>query len=287
MPSSQRNAFASAASGALSGALVSVTLQPFDVVRTRMQADATAGAARSLLRTIRSVTDDGGVRNLWRGSSATVVRVGCGAGVHFYLLQLMRELKANRKRDDAKEQPLMSVLTDAAMGGSSRAIAVSLLCPITLVKTRMEASGAAAAAFAYRSVPEALVSIIRSEGVLAMWRGLIPALMTNVPFSTIHYVFYTQFQQMLQQRVEKGPASNFAAGAGASILATLLTQPFDVMRTRAMLSLEVTATAGMFAGLGPRLAKRSMQTALLWTMYEELWARWKRARAQYEARSSE
>lgn len=232
--SSQRAAVASAASGAVSGALVSVALQPLDVVRTRMQTDATTGAARSLLKTIRSITDDGGARNLWRGTSATVIRVGCGAGVHFYTLQLMRELKAVSQHD----QPLLKVLADAAMGGGSRALAVTLMCPITLVKTRMEASGAAAAVFAYSSVPQAIKTILRTEGALAMWQGLMPALLSNVPFSSIHYVFYSQFQQAFHQRLGEGPANNFAAGASASVLATLLTQPFDVMRTRAMLGLQ-------------------------------------------------
>ena len=68
----QTKAIASAASGAVSGALISVTLQPFDVVRTRMQADATAGKARSLLQTVRAIAAEGGTKNLWRGSAATV-----------------------------------------------------------------------------------------------------------------------------------------------------------------------------------------------------------------------
>ena len=33
----------------------------------------------------------------------------------------------------------------------------------------------------------------------------------------------------------------------------------------------------LLAGIGPRLVKRSLQTALLWTMYEEVYRRWRRA----------
>ena len=88
---SHSKALASAASGAVSGAAVSVVLQPFDVLRTRMQSDATAGKARSVLQTVRAVASEGaGAQNLWRGSVATVARVGCGAGVNFYVLQEIR-----------------------------------------------------------------------------------------------------------------------------------------------------------------------------------------------------
>lgn len=209
----------------------------------------------------------------------------------------MRNAKARRKSSEL--QPAWKeVCANALMGGTSRACAVTLLCPITLVKTRMEASGAAAAAFAYRSVPHALCSITQTEGVRALWGGLFPALAANVPFSTLHYVFYRQFQTMLAGRLGEGAALNFGSGAGASILATVITQPFDVLRTRAMLNLPLLSTSGacfscptssvqqhfnlllwtplvapsgLFAGIGPRLAKRSLQTATLWTLYEELW----------------
>ena len=51
----QRRAVEHAASGALSGVLVASCLQPFDVLRTRMQADATTGLSTGALRTVRGV----------------------------------------------------------------------------------------------------------------------------------------------------------------------------------------------------------------------------------------
>eukprot|EP00966_Prymnesium_polylepis_P093663 2167529-Prymnesium_polylepis.1 len=206
----------------------------------------------------------------------------------------MRDIRARRKKHGESTQPWRDVLANAVMGGTSRACAVTLLCPITLVKTRMEASGAAAARFAYQSVPDALSSIVRTEGARALWQGLAPGLLSTVPFSTLHYVIYRQMQASTLDRVSptpspsptdprdrhrqasfldrfgEGTALNFGCGAAASVLATLITQPFDVMRTRAMLNLPVLTTAGLFAGVGPRLAKRSLQTAVLWTMYEEV-----------------
>lgn len=235
--SQQHAAVASAASGAVSGALVSVALQPFDVLRTRMQSDATRGMPRPLIKTMHAIAGDIGARNFWKGSSATVIRVGCGAGVHFYALQLMREVMEDRK-SSRTERPLETAAENAMIGGTSRACAVTLLCPISLVKTRMEASGAAAAAFVYSSVPHAITSIVQMEGCLALWRGLLPALLANVPFSAIHYLLYTQLQGVLQCRMGEGTATTFACGASASVLATLLTQPFDVFRTRAMLGLQ-------------------------------------------------
>ena len=279
--SSSSAALTSAVSGAISGSLVSAVLQPLDVIRTRLQTDAMSGSKRPLAQTLRAITSEGGgsASSLWRGTTATVLRVGGGAGVHFYSLQLLRELRArHREGDGVPKKDLRGSMMDAAMGGGSRAMAVLVMCPITTVKTRMEASGPAAANFAYKSVPHALRTIARDEGVAALWRGVGPALASNVPFSALHYVCYVQLRAALERRVGEGTATTFISGGAAAVLATLATQPFDVLRTRAMLSMGgPIAPLGLLAGIGPRLAKRPLQTALLWTLYEELWGRMKPA----------
>ena len=65
-------------------------VQPFDVVRTRMQADAISGLFRSTPATFRAVVAETGVKGLWRGTSATVTRLALGAGAHFTFLDMLR-----------------------------------------------------------------------------------------------------------------------------------------------------------------------------------------------------
>mmetsp|Transcript_14741 Transcript_14741/g.49002 ORF Transcript_14741/g.49002 Transcript_14741/m.49002 type:complete len:245 (-) Transcript_14741:220-954(-) len=210
----------SAAAGSVAGASVSAVLQPFDTLRTRLQADATTGTARPVGATLRAIAAEGhGVSSLWRGSTATVLRVGGGAGLHFFSLQLLRGAAAG----GSGQRPQW--VGDAAMGGTARAVAVFAMCPLTTVKTRMEASGAAASRFSYASVPEALASISRREGVRALWRGVLPALGANAPFSAVHYACYSRLQAEIARRrpasSPSSPATNFAAGGVASALATL------------------------------------------------------------------
>ena len=124
----------SAAAGSVAGASVSAVLQPFDTLRTRLQADATTGTARPVGATLRAIAAEGhGVSSLWRGSTATVLRVGGGAGLHFFSLQLLRGAAAG----GSGQRPQW--VGDAAMGGTARAVAVFAMCPLTTVKTRMEA----------------------------------------------------------------------------------------------------------------------------------------------------
>jgi len=48
--------------GCVAGAMVSVCMQPLDVLRTRMQADAAAGRLQSTVRTLRAVLESQGAK---------------------------------------------------------------------------------------------------------------------------------------------------------------------------------------------------------------------------------
>lgn len=52
-------------------------VQPLDVVKTRMQADAAKGVPAPVIATLRNVLAQGGVRALWQGTQPTVIRCVC------------------------------------------------------------------------------------------------------------------------------------------------------------------------------------------------------------------
>ena len=83
-------AVAAALSGAMSGALISACVQPLDVLRTRMQADAALGTRRSAAATLRGLLAEGGARGMWRGTGPTVVRLSLGAAINFVALEKIK-----------------------------------------------------------------------------------------------------------------------------------------------------------------------------------------------------
>jgi len=92
-------------------------LQPFDVVRTRMQADAMSGNYRSTIGTLRLVAAETGVISLWRGTSATVLRLALGAGTHFFVLEELKPLFAKLQPDGSSK---LSTFGAAATGRGFR-----------------------------------------------------------------------------------------------------------------------------------------------------------------------
>ena len=108
--------------------------------------------------------------------------MGGGAAIQFGSLRFLR----TRSPPDA--------VNDAFIGAAARGASVVVMCPITTVKTRMEASHVGARQ--YRSVGDALATIVRTQGAGALVRGLPPLLLTNVPFAAIHYASYRRLQAL-------------------------------------------------------------------------------------------
>ena len=74
-----------------------------------------------------------------------------------------------------------------AVGGLTRAVAGTLLIPVTVVKTRWEARDSR-----YRGVVRALVTIQQGEGVRGLASGLLPTLVRDVPYSALYLGAYSQ-----------------------------------------------------------------------------------------------
>lgn len=83
------------------------------------------------------------------------------------------------------------------------------------------------------------------------------------------------------------PLVNFGCGVLAGILASLVTQPADVIKTHmqlspvrfrwigqaAMLIFKSHGLRGFFHGSVPRALRRTLMAAMAWTVYEEMMAR--------------
>lgn len=230
----------------------------------------------------KTVFSEGGLPSLWRGSGPTVIRLSIGAGLHFFLLDWMKEsfVRINKGAEISSAQNVaiggnlktrwciscpnqqnsvgwthkacqvvefgdcniftsilvLSVLQMIHRGcvlsrlGLSRAMTTTLLCPITVVKTRMEYSQVG-----YKSTVDALVVISQREGVRGLFKGLAPTVLTSAPFSAFHYTFYRKLQELVQGSTNPSMATNFFCGTLAAMGATVLTHPGDVVRTRTQL----------------------------------------------------
>ena len=271
--------------GSTAGLVSSGALQPLEVVKTRMQAHrlkAGFSINKSAWATAGCVVRDEGIRGLWAGVSASCVRTACGAGLYFLLLErVTRELNAKFPVSNDSSQTVQGART-FAVGAASRALAAAMLCPLTVVKTRMEY--ASISGTTYTGVANALYTIGAKEGMKGLFSGLGSTLLRDAPFSGLNLVMYTQMRTVMgevavAQGRETDAMDTFFAGAVAGGVATFLTHPPDVLRTRVQLGRPSTSfvkivteegVRALWVGSFPRILRRTLQQAMTWSLYEHV-----------------
>lgn len=140
----------------------------------------------------------------------------------------------------------------------------------------------------------------RSEGPGLLWKGLVPTLWRDVPFSGFYWVGLESIKRSLnafwdRRSVSRTPLRDFwtafASGAASGMIAAALTTPFDVAKTRRQVSLahrspadkpvppyslrrqlaeiwRAEGMAGLTRGIVPRVGKVAPACAIMISSYE-------------------
>ncbi|RMZ52788.1 hypothetical protein APUTEX25_000907 [Auxenochlorella protothecoides] len=166
----------------VSEAMLIVT--PFEVVKTRLQQQR--GTDKALLKykgpvhTAMLGAREEGPMKLWAGATATTIRQGSNQMSMFWGKSVADGLIWGKRDGDGK---VLTPVQSAASGFLAACIGPVLNNPMDVVKTRMQAatrSGAGYAGFA-----DCLLTVGRTEGIGALWKGLTPRLARTPPGQAI------------------------------------------------------------------------------------------------------
>lgn len=284
--------------------LTVIATTPLDVLKTRVQAAAAlravpdalinAGGPRSAIQFAVALVRREGVRALWRGLLPSLLMAVPSQALYFLVYDSLRG-RLERQGGHA------SIVAPFVAGVASRTIVVVAMAPLELIRTQ---------AMAFRGVTRVpLLEALRAESRgSGLWRGLIPTLVRDVPFSGIYWLTYESLNKSLKryftgissasstdaevtfcQTVCANWATSFMSGFIAGSLAATLTTPFDVIKTRLQLNnmsgggttgeranfratfLNVAKNEGirgLFSGVGLRVARVGPACAIMISSYE-------------------
>ncbi|KND01197.1 uncharacterized protein SPPG_04287 [Spizellomyces punctatus DAOM BR117] len=289
--------------GAVSGLAACVLLQPLDLVKTRLQQelhhrrtlisnaaltklhDGTIFKDLTLWSTARDVIRKDSVWGLWRGTWPTVIRNVPGSALYFVTLDKMRHgLRSLRTRE--KGTMLNDSTVNLLSGGAARVAVGYILMPITVIKVRYESNF-----YNYTSIWQASRSILKEEGIGGLFRGFGATAMRDAPYAGLYVLFYENCKKILGGLTGGSaslmPVVHMSSGIVSGIAATVVTNPFDVVKTRMQLKPSDYSTMfqsarkiareeraiGFFSGMLPRLLRKTVSSAITWTIYEEI-VRW-------------
>eukprot|EP01059_Diplonema_ambulator_P013437 TRINITY_DN2395_c0_g1_i2.p1 TRINITY_DN2395_c0_g1~~TRINITY_DN2395_c0_g1_i2.p1 ORF type:complete len:332 (+),score=53.73 TRINITY_DN2395_c0_g1_i2:88-1083(+) len=174
-----------------------------------------------------------------------------------------------------------SGLHPTVSGSMARLLSSSLVAPLEFTRTRIQAG----------HTISSVQASIHTEGYGVLWRGIVPTLWRDVPFSGLYwgsyeslmYVFNTNFPHALSF------FKAFVAGGLSGCVSATFTMPFDVVKTRHQVQSQtaesapqeglfsslrtITQTEGvsaLFSGLGPRVARAGPSCAIMISAYEAM-----------------
>lgn len=209
-------------------------------------------------------------------------------------------LRQGSDRDEGKisssSLPRLSNVANLTSGAIARASVGFVMMPITIIKVRYESN-----IYSYNSIWSAGTAIIRSEGLKGFFSGFGATAARDAPYAGFYVLFYEQSKRRLshlrgarfvednlslpiEMSTTRSAAINFTSSVLAAGLATAMTNPFDAIKTRLQLMPQKYSnifTAGvrmvrddglrsLFDGLGLRMGRKAMSSALAWTLYEDL-----------------
>ncbi|XP_073289106.1 mitochondrial uncoupling protein 5-like [Primulina huaijiensis] len=185
--------------GLIAGGVGAVVGNPADVAMVRMQADGRLPLSqrrnyKSVVDAISQMSKNEGVSSLWRGSSLTVNRA---------MLVTASQLASY---DQFKEMILEKGLMQDGLGTHVTAsfaagfVASVVSNPVDVIKTRVMNMKVEAGATAppYSGAIDCAMKTVRAEGAMALYKGFIPTISRQGPFTVVLFVMLEQVRKLFK-----------------------------------------------------------------------------------------
>ena len=129
-----------------------------------------------------------------------------------------------------------SVIKGLALGAIGSSISEVVVMPMDVMKTRLQMQGADGTS-QYRGLWDCFMKIVRQEGVPALYKGIEPALARQVVYGGLRYGLYVPIRNLIgvnegTPKEEIPFIKKFIAGGGAGGIASVITNPTDLIKVR-------------------------------------------------------
>lgn len=190
--------------GSLAGVACVTVTYPLDIVRTRLSIQtasipnlrehfAKAGVKPPGLWSVMKqiYRTEGGMRGLYRGLIPTTMGVAPYVGINFAVYEWARELLIPEGRD---EPTPLGKLGSGALAG---AVAQTLTYPFDVLRRRFQVVSVDGLGFKYHGTWHALSTIVKTEGVKGLYKGLSANLLKVVPSMAASWLSFEMVKDML------------------------------------------------------------------------------------------
>jgi len=262
---------------------------PLDLTKLRMQTVSSGTARPSTLHVLRDTVALTGIRSLYTGLSASVLRQMTYSLVRLGSYEGIKSWIAKGKQANTGQ-----LLLAAGLAGGLGGVAGNP-ADILLVRMTTDPLKPPEARHRYVNVLSGLVRLVREEGVQGLTRGLVPNTTRAVLMNTSQLASYDFFKTyflthrlpMSNIQLEDSLALHTVASSLAGTVATTICSPADVIKSRMMSCTGSSTVIGIltkslreegpmfiFKGWTPAFIRLAPNTVLLFVFLEQLKKAW-------------
>lgn len=200
---SEISRFATFISGGMGGVVAQFTVYPIDTLKFRIQCEAQFSKLRGnqlLFETASQMFKTGGIRMFYRGLLVGVCGIFPFAALDLGTFAAMKRALIAREATKLGIDPSevrLGNLTVLSMGAMSGCVGASVVYPINLLRTRLQAQGTHAHPYTYTGFGDVYRKTVARDGYRGLWRGLAPNLAKVAPAVSISYLVYENSKALL------------------------------------------------------------------------------------------
>ncbi|KAF8040276.1 hypothetical protein BT93_B2496 [Corymbia citriodora subsp. variegata] len=136
---------------------------------------------------------------------------------------------------DATSGGTRDIFCKAGAGAAAGTIAATLVCPLDVIKTRLQVHGVPSG-HKGSIIITSLQNIMKQEGVKGLYRGLSPTILAHLPNWAVYFTVYDRLKGLVHSHVDHGyqvsTGAHMIAAVGAGAATAITTNPLWVLVTR-------------------------------------------------------
>jgi solute carrier family 25 phosphate transporter 23/24/25/41 len=265
--------------GGAAGATARTATAPLDRIKLLFQVQAVPSAGTSATaytgvgQAAAKILREEGFAAFWKGNGTNIIRI-------FPYSAAQLSANDNYKRALAGAGGELSVPQRLLAGAAAGMTATALTHPLDTVRLRLALPNSG-----YTGLGHALAQMVRLEGAVSLYKGLVPTLVGIAPYAALNFASY----DLLKRRLYDGgrpqsAVANLALGGAAGTVAATVCYPLDTIRRRMQMKGRMYAgqadafrtiwrtegAAGFYRGWAANTIKVVPQNAIRFVAYEAL-----------------
>jgi len=214
--------------GGVAGAVARTSSAPLDRIKLLFQVQAvktsgtSATAYTGVWQSVSKIFREEGVLSFWKGNGTNIIRI-----FPYSAAQLMAN--DQYKRMLVTENGELTVARRLVSGALAGMTATALTHPLDTVRLRL-----ALPTHPYSGMTNAFITISRTEGPVALYKGLLPTLIGIAPYAALNFACYDMFKSYFygNTNAKQKVTSNLVIGAVSGTFAATACYPLDTIRRR-------------------------------------------------------